>query len=140
MAYASRQSILPSSRQSTFGGAVSTSSNNALQQRIIQKRAELENLKQLRDLSGNLATQMGELEKKLATLRDGAESVACVLQNWEGVLSVISMASTKAATTLASTPAGGEGPEQPEAQPELPVTLVRIPVEEKGKEKQSDAS
>lgn len=131
MSYASRQSILPSSRQSTFGLAGNTSSNNALQQRIIQKRAELENLKQLRDLSGNLATQMAELEKKLSTLRDGAESVACVLQNWEGVLSAISMASTRAASTLPSVGKSGA----PNAGPELPVTLVRIPVGEEGSDK-----
>lgn len=69
---------------------------------------------------------MAELEKKLATLRDGAESVACVLQNWEGVLSVISMASSQAATILAPKGDGGES-----KAPELPVTLVRIPVESK---------
>lgn len=134
MAYASRQSILPSSRQSTFGAAASTSSNHALQQRITQKKAELENLKQLRDLSGNLATQMAELEKKLSTLRDGAESVSCVLQNWEGVLSVISMASTKAADTLAP----GKDAEEPHT-PELPTTLVRIPVESKEDDEQQTA-
>lgn len=134
MAYASRQSILPSSRQSTFGAAAGTSSNPALQQRITQKKAELENLKQLRDLSGNLATQMGELEKKLSTLRDGAESVACVLQNWEGVLSVISMASTKAADTLAPS----KDAEEPQT-PELPTTLVRIPVESKEDDEQQTA-
>ena len=131
MSYASRQSILPSSRQSTFGAAPGSAVNPALQQRINQKKAELENLKQLRDLSGNLATQMAELEKKLATLRDGTESVACVLQNWEGVLSVISMASSKAATTLVPKENSEETP-----QPELPVTLVRIPVESKEDESQ----
>lgn len=135
MAYASRQSILPSSRQSTFGAAPGTSSNQALQQRITQKKAELENLKQLRDLSGNLATQMAELEKKLSTLRDGAESVACVLQNWEGVLSVISMASTKAATTLSP----GKDVEEPH-DTELPTTLVRIPVESKEDEEQQQTA
>jgi DASH complex subunit DAD2 len=67
---------------------------------------------------------MAELESKLATLRDGAEAVACVLQNWEGVLSAISMASTRAASTLV--PTGKSNGASPE--PELPVTLVRIPV------------
>jgi DASH complex subunit DAD2 len=133
MSYVSRQSILPSSRQSAFGIAGSASTNNALQQRIALKRAELDNLKQLRDLSGNLATQMGELEKKLATLRDGTESGACVLQNWEGVLSVISMASSKAITTLAPQ----EGAQEPSGT-ELPVTLVRIPVESKDEEGQQE--
>jgi DASH complex subunit DAD2 len=67
---------------------------------------------------------MAELESKLATLRDGAEAVACVLQNWEGVLSAISMASTRAASTLAT--AGKSNGTS--LEPELPVTLVRIPV------------
>ncbi|ETN43612.1 uncharacterized protein HMPREF1541_02771 [Cyphellophora europaea CBS 101466] len=133
MAYSSRQSILPASRHSTFGTTSNASSNTALQQRITQKRAELDNLKQLRDLSGNLAAQMSELEKKLSTLRDGAESVACVLQNWEGVLSVIGMASTKAATTLVPK---DDVPGKPENG--LPLTLVRIPVEDKSQEDEEE--
>ena len=71
--------------------------SNALSARIAAKRSELENLKQLRDLSGALATQMGVLEEKLATLRDGTEAVACVLANWDHVLRAISMASSECA-------------------------------------------
>lgn len=41
--------------------------------RINEKKAELENLKQLRDLSGGLAAQMQALEEKLSTLSDGTE-------------------------------------------------------------------
>lgn len=41
--------------------------------RINEKKAELENLKQLRDLSGGLAAQMQALEDKLSTLSDGTE-------------------------------------------------------------------
>lgn len=44
-----------------------------LQARINEKKAELENLKQLRDLSAGLAGQMSMLEEKLATLADGTE-------------------------------------------------------------------
>ena len=43
--------------------------------RINEKKTELENLKQLRDLSGALAGQMQVLEEKLATLSDGAEGI-----------------------------------------------------------------
>lgn len=43
--------------------------------RINEKRAELENLKQLRDLSGGLAAEMKALEDKLATLSDGTEGM-----------------------------------------------------------------
>jgi DASH complex subunit DAD2 len=41
--------------------------------RIKEKRTELDNLKQLRDLSAGLASQMQTLEEKLATLADGTE-------------------------------------------------------------------
>lgn len=54
---------------------------------------ELENLKQLRDLSAGLAGQMQQLEEKLATLSNGTEAVAAVLGNWHNVLRAIHMAS-----------------------------------------------
>lgn len=50
-----------------------TSQSSALQQRIVEKKAELENLKQLRDLSAGLAGQMEQLEEKLSTLSNGTE-------------------------------------------------------------------
>lgn len=61
-----RQSGLPSA---------STSQASQLQQRIHDKRLELENLKQLRDLSAGLAGQMEQLEAKMSTLSDGTEGV-----------------------------------------------------------------
>lgn len=47
--------------------------SSALSTRIAAKKAELENLRQLRDLSGTLAMQMQALESKVATLKDGTE-------------------------------------------------------------------
>lgn len=44
--------------------------------RIAEKRAELENLKQLRDLSAGMAAQMQTLEEKLSMLSDGTEGVS----------------------------------------------------------------
>ena len=46
--------------------------------RIEEKKAELENLKQLRDLSAGLAGQMQMLEDKLSTLSDGTEGMRCL--------------------------------------------------------------
>lgn len=43
--------------------------------RINEKRAELEDLKRLRDLSAELATQMQKLEEKLSMLSDGTEGL-----------------------------------------------------------------
>ncbi|KAJ4524772.1 DASH complex subunit dad2 [Exophiala dermatitidis] len=70
-------------------------SQSLLQTRIAAKRAELENLRALRDLSANLATQLSTLEEKLGTLRDGSQSVALVLANWENVLRAINMAANR---------------------------------------------
>lgn len=50
----------------------------ALTMRIEAKKAELENLTQLRDLSNALASQMQALEAKLATLNDGTECMSII--------------------------------------------------------------
>ena len=80
--------------------------------RINEKKAELENLKQLRDLSGGLAAQMQALAEKLSKLSNGTEgcelsmyhkktrllitktAVATVLSNWHDVMRAINMASS----------------------------------------------
>lgn len=70
-------------------------SQTLLQTRINAKRAELENLRHLRNLSATLATQLSTLEQRLGTLKDGAQSVALVLANWDNVLKAISMAASR---------------------------------------------
>lgn len=61
-------------RHPSLGGPqASTGQSPMLLARINEKKAELENLKQLRDLSAGLAAQMQTLEEKLATLSDGTE-------------------------------------------------------------------
>lgn len=103
MSYSSRPLASHSKQGSTTG-------NPILQARIEEKKAELENLKQLRDLSAGLAGQMQMLEEKLSTLSDGTEgmpvdlrsgsavltiiAVATVLSNWNNVLHAITMASS----------------------------------------------
>ncbi|KAK6386229.1 uncharacterized protein PV06_06873 [Exophiala oligosperma] len=147
MSYGPRQTnVFPSGSNSTLGGLhgsntsllrQSNQTQSALQTRINAKRAELENLRQLRDLSGNLADQLSALEGKLSTLKDGAQSVALVLANWENVLRAINMAAMKVPV-----PKDDDGAEQKdvdenddsgkkkEAAQELPVPLVRIPVQQ----------
>lgn len=107
------------------------SNHNAPQQqspvlaaRVVSKRAELENLIQLRDLSNALATKMQALEDRISTLKDGTEAVACVLSNWGNVLQAISMASTKTASLNALFSSEDKRTDS------LPVTLVRIPAAE----------
>lgn len=94
--------------------------------RISEKKTELENLKQLRDLSGGLAAQMQALQEKLSTLSEGTEAVAAVLSNWHNVLRAINMASMKVPR-----PSTAEDEEKTRDDPEtlLAQTLVRIPVE-----------
>ncbi|KAF8544068.1 DASH complex subunit Dad2-domain-containing protein [Trichophaea hybrida] len=141
--YQSRYSIAPPhNRQSSLsGGPPSLSASHqspALVARIEEKKQELESLIALRDLSGNLASQMEQLEEKLSTLADGTEAVAAVLSNWQTVLRAISMAST--AIPKPKKPAEDDPftesvpkdendgfPKNDEGLP-MPQTLVRIPV------------
>jgi DASH complex subunit DAD2 len=82
MAYAPRPTtIFPSGSSSSSSlrqpsiGSQNAQPSSALAARIASKKAELENLKQLKELSGALAAQMGVLEEKLSTLRDGTEGL-----------------------------------------------------------------
>lgn len=65
----------PGLRHPSMGAhdSASTEQSRMLVARINEKNAELENLKQLRDLSGGLAAQMQALEEKLSTLSEGTE-------------------------------------------------------------------
>ncbi|EKD21324.1 uncharacterized protein L3040_000643 [Drepanopeziza brunnea f. sp. 'multigermtubi'] len=114
---------------STSGNTASTGQSPVLLARINEKKAELENLKQLRDLSAGLAGQMQMLEEKLSTLSDGTEAVATVLGNWHNVLRAISMASMKIPKPKDSDDAEREEPKDPVTESALPQTLVRIPTE-----------
>ena len=61
-------------RHTSYGGAPNSSGQSAvLLKRIEEKKAELEQLKQLKDLSATLAAQMEALQEKLSTLSDGTE-------------------------------------------------------------------
>lgn len=62
---------------SISGGAPGPSP--ALLARIEEKKAELENLRELRDLSTAVAGQMEALEQKLSTLSDGTEGLLALL-------------------------------------------------------------
>ena len=53
--------------------------SSVLASRISLKRAELDNLKQLRDLSSALAAQMQALEEKIGMLKDGTEGLLILL-------------------------------------------------------------
>ncbi|MCJ1243489.1 hypothetical protein MMC30_000686 [Trapelia coarctata] len=125
------KSLTSSLRHPSIGGSLSSSGQSpALVARINEKRAELENLKQLRELSAGLATQMEALEQKLATLSDGTEAVAAVLSNWHNVLRAINMASMKIPKPKdqVATAEDGDWTKKTNEVP-LPQTLVRIPTQ-----------
>ncbi|CAI7582550.1 unnamed protein product [Penicillium glandicola] len=135
MAYSSRPtSMLPGAGGSSMrqpSGSQSSQQSSALSARIAAKKAELENLRQLRDLSGTLAIQMQALDNKISTLKDGTEAVAYVLSNWDNVLRAITLASSKAGG-LYEPESDSKNVEKPR-NPRLPSTLVRIPAEPREK-------
>ncbi|KAH7320895.1 DASH complex subunit Dad2-domain-containing protein [Stachybotrys elegans] len=116
---------IPSHVRAGSTSTSSTAQSPALLARIEEKKAELEHLKELRDLSAAVAMQMENLADKLSTLSDGTEAIATVVGNWHNVLRAINMASSK----LASPPTDAPAPEDSESTVALPQTLVRIPTE-----------
>ena len=81
----SRYSLAPQHhlRQPSLGGSALPSSSaslqsSALQRRVDEKKQQLEDLVALRDLSGNLASQMQQLEEKLTTLANGTEGTNAI--------------------------------------------------------------
>ncbi|POR34590.1 DASH complex subunit DAD2 [Tolypocladium paradoxum] len=121
MSYPTRS--LSTHMRGTSVSASAACQSPALIARIEEKKAELEHLKELRDLSAAVATQMEALEKKVSTLSDGTEAIATVMGNWHNVLRAINMASAKFAK-----PSGDAATEDEPSEP-LPLTLVRIPTE-----------
>ncbi|KAJ5129209.1 uncharacterized protein N7515_005248 [Penicillium bovifimosum] len=139
MAYSSRPTSMLSgapggSSMRQPSGSQASQQSSALSARIAAKKAELENLRQLRDLSGTLAMQMQALESKISTLKDGTEAVAYVLSNWDNVLRAITLASKKASGLHdPATEPSTKNVENARNQPRLPSTLVRIPAEPREK-------
>jgi DASH complex subunit DAD2 len=63
------------------------------QQKIAEKRQDLERLQEFKELTEQLATQLDQIGDKLDTMKDGAASVALILANWQNVIKSISLAS-----------------------------------------------
>ena len=75
MAYQSRSLNSNLRNPSIDSSQASSGQSPILIARINEKRAELENLKQLRDLSAELAAQMQTLQDKISMLSDGTEGL-----------------------------------------------------------------
>lgn len=65
----------------------------SLQEKISAKREELRDLQDLRKFTGLLVSQLEQIESKLDSMADGAESVALILSNWQNVVNSVSLAS-----------------------------------------------
>lgn len=106
---------------SAFQPASASGQSPLLLARISEKKAELESLKELRDLSAQMAGQMEMLEEKLGTLANGTEgieslvtvlcdlsntdsAIAAILSNWHNVLRAIRMASSESIIDLIKAP------------------------------------
>lgn len=64
-----------------------------IQQKIAEKKAELENLNEIKKFTSILTNQLDDLEDKLDYMAEGTESVALVLSNWQNVVKSVSLAS-----------------------------------------------
>ena len=73
MSYANRS--FPPAHRSISGPSVSGNLGQSpvLAARLAEKKVELENLRELRDMSAGLARQMETLENKISTLSNGTE-------------------------------------------------------------------
>ncbi|ODV76191.1 Dad2p [Cyberlindnera jadinii NRRL Y-1542] len=91
----------------------------SLQQRIEEKKRELEHLSQIKELSLNLCNQLENLEAKLETLADGSEAVALVMSNWNHIIKSVSLASMSLTSYT-------EQSYENKEDPPLPETLVRL--------------
>lgn len=73
MSYPTRS--LSSHMRAPSSSTSSASPSPALLARIEEKKAELQSLRELRDLSAAVSNQMEALEQKLTTLSDGTEGM-----------------------------------------------------------------
>ncbi|EGD98770.1 hypothetical protein TESG_06047 [Trichophyton tonsurans CBS 112818] len=126
--------IFPSSVTGTVSSRPGSQSSS-LAALVAAKRAELEDIQQLRDTSNALTKQLEALEAKLGTLQNGAEAVACIMANFDSVLKVINMAASglPQAKNQESSPDvnQGEGAKKDDnVTDSLPVPLVRILLEQ----------
>ncbi|KAK9371369.1 DASH complex subunit Dad2-domain-containing protein [Lipomyces kononenkoae] len=144
MPYAPRRTTFVPTSTSGASFSSSTLHNTILASRIAEKKKELESLTQLRDLSANFATQMEQLQEKLATLVNGTEAVALVVSNWDSILRVINLASANLVAREESRKANAN-PDDTDNQvihpkSQLPETLVRIPIDKTEADQASSSS
>ncbi|KAI5963270.1 DAD2 [Candida pseudojiufengensis] len=69
------------------------SKNSVIYQKISEKRKNLEQLKQFKQLTEELNLNLNDISNQISKMKNGTESVALILQNWQRVIQSISLAS-----------------------------------------------
>lgn len=100
--------------------------NTAIYQKIAEKRANLELLREFKTLTDELANELELISDRLETMRDGTSSVALILSNWQRIIQSISLASL----SLLKLTTNGQNVER-DAYPE---PLIRINLDEEEEE------
>ncbi|RCK55429.1 DASH complex subunit DAD2 [Candida viswanathii] len=105
----------------------STSSSSQIYQKIAEKRANLETLREFRSLTSDLVAQLESIGDKLETMNGGTASVALILLNWQSVVLSISLAS------LALVKNGQDGRDEDgveRGEEKFPEPLVRVKLDQ----------
>ncbi|EMG50753.1 DAD2 DASH complex subunit DAD2 [Candida maltosa Xu316] len=106
-------------------------SHTTIQQKIAEKRANLEKLREFKELTDELTDQLENVGSNLETMTNGTTSVGLILATWQNVVQSIALASLKLAQESNT---DGEDP--------LPEPLIRVGVsqsdDQKGDEEDED--
>ncbi|KAG5417647.1 DAD2 [Candida metapsilosis] len=104
--------------------------NTAIYQKIAEKRANLELLREFKTLTDELANELESISDRLETMRDGTSSVALILSNWQRIIQSISLASL----SLLKSTSNGQNVDR-DAYPE---PLIRINLDEDGEQEEEE--
>jgi len=111
-----------------------TRQNTAIYQKIAEKRANLELLREFRLLTDELANELEQIGDQLETMKDGTSSVALILSNWQRVIQSISLASLSL-LKLTNTATNEEVD-----QDAYPEPLIRINLQDENEDEQESES
>ncbi|OZJ03477.1 hypothetical protein BZG36_02741 [Bifiguratus adelaidae] len=121
----SRGSLRQSQRSDTLEGTQHVPANNALLMRLQEKQKEYDNLVQVRDMSKQLVTYFEELAKSMEGLSDGSHAIASVLNNWNHVFRLMSLAHEQAPDQIEGSENGSIAEDNNAGLP----TMVKVPVQ-----------
>ncbi|CAK9435791.1 uncharacterized protein LODBEIA_P04750 [Lodderomyces beijingensis] len=104
------------------------SRSTAIQQKIAEKKANLEQLREFKQSADQLANELEQIGDYLEVMKDGTTNIAYIVAKWQSVMRAISLASIALVTHQSRT---GETPTYPEP-------LVRIKLSEEEEKFRTD--